>query len=237
MIEAVSSSKPSSIITGRTKENHGVPKTRWAYLVNYGDFLTFDEFNKIDIDIQEMYLTIMIYLDVKSITQLAGYLKTSAQEAEKIAKRYRFVENNACADSISESLKSFEESILGNYRGPILISLRRAAIAAQNSPRGGERLLDAIEKQARTHIGDSNRRRDKNGAYELVDTVTGMLMPLPTVTIKNGEKKDIMKEKKTTELYGMEKVLGKAYTEIDENDFEKAIAGCPIKPTHDEMIF
>ncbi|MBR3320008.1 hypothetical protein IKG20_01765 [Candidatus Saccharibacteria bacterium] len=165
-------------------------------------------------------------IGVNEVKKLSQVLSTDQFTAKRIADEYQLFSEPVDPALVEKVQDDFEESILEERR-MAKVSLRaavaRAKLASSGYPAGRvERAVKEILKEcAATMMSPSMLKHE---------------IEKLNIAKKNGEKK-YMKEKKTTELYGMEKVLGKAYTEIDENDFEKAIAGCPIKPTHDENDF
>lgn len=84
-------------------------------------------------------------------------------------------------------------------------------------------------------------QRDNSHEFisEVIDHQIGVHAPPPKSYIITKEDKEAIMEEDNMkkERYGIEKVVGKSFNQMDENDMEKAIEGCPIEPIQDEKRF
>ena len=195
----------------------------------YQGLLSFAELIKLPKDLQESYILFLNRIGVNDSAKLSKVLGISIASAEEIAKKYELFDGQIDPDAVAKVQDDFEDSVLKG-RKMAIINLKSAVLKAQSMTGGYSAgyVERAVKEMLKTCASTMSEGPLPKEAIEKARKI---------VEQRKGEKKGMKGKHKTQELYGLERVIGKVYTDIDENDFEKGITGCPIGPIYDEEKF
>lgn len=213
---------------------------RWVYRINYGEFITFDEFVALDHDIQNQYIAYLCYLGIRGETDLAECLDVDYETARPVAIACGLYGQLDCLNQLTKDMHQFEDGALCGYRGKIFISIRHAVHTAQGL-NGDQRFLDGLRKTIKGQIELTHKFGHAKGLRPLYKTSrdTSAHTPAYHYPTSSEPKTDTSAsavfnkgDEPMKELYGIEKTIGKPIEKMDLNDIEKAASGCTLQPLH-----
>jgi hypothetical protein len=236
----------ANVTQPRQKAEKHSNERRWAYRINYGDFITYDKYVTLDLDVQVQYISVLCYLGVRNIDTLAECLSTDQETAKSVAVTGGFYSQLDRIKQLAKDMHLFEDGALGSYEYRILVSIRRAVDIAQTLS-GDRRLLDGLRKVIKNEIDFTHRLGRAQGSRHPLCRVsfnTSSSVPSHYPTSSKPNDSVVLNNAATAapsnkgdepmkELYGMAKVIGKPIEKMDLDDIEKAVVGCPFKPSHD----